>query len=154
MPPLSPSKARPVGLGTSDDGQLVLTAGSHDLVLENARFAFRSVIRIGVRPGENTSYTVPLPSGAVRVETTEGAEIWVEGERAGLAPLGDVAVPIGTREIVVKHPALGERRQSVEVSAGATALVSLALADATADPAPAATPRLAPLSMPPPPRTP
>ncbi len=141
-------------LGTSDDGQMVLTAGSHEIALVNERFKFRSVVRIGVRPGENTVYTVPLPSGSVQVETTPGAEVWVEGEHVGVAPLGELSVPIGTREIVVRHPDFGERAESVEVTTGQTARVTVVLARSESAPLTNAAPRLAPLSMAPASRNP
>jgi hypothetical protein len=139
-------------LGTTEDGQLVMTAGSHEVVLVNDRFRFRTVVQIGVEPGKNTAYTVALPSGSVQVDTTPGAEVWVEGERVGVAPLAEIAVPIGTREVTVRHPELGERSQSVEVAVGQTAHVSVLLA--RTDAPPVAAPRLAPLSMAPAPRTP
>jgi serine/threonine-protein kinase len=141
-------------IGTSDDGQMVLTAGSHDLALVNERFGFRSVVRIGVQPGENTAYTVPLPSGSLRVDTTAGAEVWVEGQHVGVAPIPEVPVQIGTREVVVKHPDLGERTESVEVTTGRTSSVTVVLPGRDGEPIPATVPRLAPLSMAPAPRTP
>jgi hypothetical protein len=39
-----------------------------------------------------------LPMGALVVTTEPGTEVWVEGERVGVAPLGAMAVPIGTRK--------------------------------------------------------
>jgi hypothetical protein len=141
-------------LGSTEDGQMVLTAGSHDIVLVNQRFRFRSVVRVGVQPGENTVYTVPLPSAPVRVETTPGAEIWIEGDRVGTAPLADLQVPIGTRVVVVRHPDFGERSESVEVTMGQTAHVNVLLSRSDAAPPPTPSPRLAPLSMPPARRTP
>ena len=46
--------------------------------------------------------------------------MWIEGERVGVAPVEATAVTIGTREVVVKDAAFGERRQSVEVKNGET----------------------------------
>jgi hypothetical protein len=57
-----------------------------------------------------------------------------------------VQVPIGTRDIVVKDPNGGERRQSVEVKYGQTTEVSLATQTGGGDGSNAA-PRLAPLSQ-------
>jgi hypothetical protein len=138
-------------VGSSDDGQLVLTAGNHTIALVNEHFGFRSTVRLNVKPGENTVYTVPLPSGVLQVDTAPGAEVFVEGERVGVSPLGEIPVPIGTREVLVRHPELGQRAESVEVTAGRTSRVTLTLASREANPAPP-TPRLAPLSMPAAPR--
>jgi hypothetical protein len=79
------------------------------------------------------------------VVTAPGAEVWVEGERVGVAPLEPIHVPIGTREIVVKGPGGTEKRQAVEVKLGETVEVSLTPQAVAAESSPA-TPRLAPLS--------
>jgi hypothetical protein len=87
----------------------------------------------------------------------------------GALPLAEVTVPIGTREIVFRHPLFGERRQVVEVGAGAAADVTVSFgaappaeaittapepaAPAPSGGAPAQPPRLAPLSAPRAPRS-
>ena len=57
-------------------------------------------------------------------------EVWVEGEHVGTLPLGDISVPLGTREVLVRHPQFGERRQTVEVTYGSPTQVSLMQQDA------------------------
>jgi hypothetical protein len=61
------------------------------------------------------------------VTTEPGSDVYVEGEPVGTAPLGPVPVPIGTREVLVRHPQFGERRQSVEVFYGEPASVTIVL---------------------------
>ena len=85
---------------------------------------------LDIRPTAVTAHTVSLPNGSLRVNTETGAEVWIEGERAGVAPLGIVPVPIGTREIVVRHPDLGERREAVEVRFGVVTEVNIARREA------------------------
>jgi hypothetical protein len=111
-------------IGTSDGGQIVLASGVHRLELVNRRFNYRDVVSVRVEPGGLTSHTVKLPYGSVRVETTPGAEIWIEGQRMGEAPLDDLAVPIGTREVIVRNSDRRERRQPVEVRVGEVAVVN------------------------------
>jgi hypothetical protein len=82
----------------------------------------------------------------VHVTATPGAEVWVEGERAGMAPLPALQVPIGTREIVVKDPNGGDTRRVVEVKYGETTEVTLGAPANDSDRSGAA-PRLAPLSQ-------
>jgi hypothetical protein len=97
-----------------------------------------------------STYTVNLPEGSLIVNTEPGAQIYVEGELKGVTPLGPIPVALGAREVLVKHPQLGERRQSVEIVAGKPVELSVVLDNAQAPKAP---PRLAPLSMPPERRT-
>jgi serine/threonine-protein kinase len=103
---------------------MVLASGVHRLELVNRRFNYRDLVSIRIEPGGLTSHSVALPYGSVRIETTPGAEIWIEGQRVGAAPLDDVAVPIGTREVVVRSADRRERRESVEVRVGDVALVN------------------------------
>jgi hypothetical protein len=133
-------------IGTTEDGQLLLPSGKHRMEFVSERFHYRSAMTMTVRPGLVQPYTVTLPSADVRITTTPGAEVFVEGERVGVAPLAPVQVPIGTREIVVRD-ATGESRQAVEVRYGETAEVSLTPQRAQGEGAPA-TPHLAPLSRP------
>ena len=65
------------------------------------------------------------------MNTDDGAEIWVEGERVGVAPMDAFSIPIGTREVVVRHPQLGERRVTVIVRAGRVNEVAVAFGTPT-----------------------
>jgi hypothetical protein len=130
-------------IGTSDDGQLLLTSGTHRIEIVNEHFHYRSSTTLTIRPGHVHPYNVVLPTAQIHVTTTPGAEVWVEGERVGVAPLEPIQVPIGTREIAVKD-ATGERRQVVEVKYGDALELSL-VPPAPIDGASPATPRLAPL---------
>jgi len=111
-------------IGASEGGEIVLSGGTHRIELVNRRFNYRDEVSLKIAPGELTSYSVSLPYGSVRIETTPGAEIWIEGERVGAAPLGDVPVAIGTREVVVRHADRRERRQPVEVRRGEVSVVA------------------------------
>jgi hypothetical protein len=135
-------------IGTTDEGQIMLPPGSYKLSLVNQRFGYRGQAAVDIRPGQVTAYTAPLPTGHVHLETAPGADVWVEGERVGTTPVGELAIPIGTREIVVRHAELGEGRATVEVKSDQPSEVTIALARRAAP----SMPRLAPLSAPPAPR--
>ena len=75
--------------------------------------------------------------GYVQVETVSGADIWIDGQHVGTAPLADVPVSVGTREVVVRHAERGERRYPVTVRQGEVAVVAARL-DAGVSPAAAA----------------
>jgi hypothetical protein len=129
----------------NDNGQLLVAPGLHTVTIENKRFNFRQEFPVTIKPGDTTPYTVMLPMGALRVTTEPGSEVWVEGERVGVAPLGPIAVPIGTREVLVKHPE-GESRQSVEIVYAKQAELTLK-APVTSGP-PAGVVRMPPLNGP------
>ncbi len=106
---------RPAGPTAAD--QLLLAPGVHSIVVESTRFKFRSEFTVDIKPGEVTAHTVMLPLGALVVRAEPGAEVWVEGELVGPAPVGTIAVAIGTRNVLVKSRN-AELRRSVEVVFG------------------------------------
>ncbi|HET9267140.1 MAG TPA: hypothetical protein VFO31_03210, partial [Vicinamibacterales bacterium] len=152
-------------IGTTDDGQLLVPAGAHKFELVSRRYGYRGDLTLSLQAGQIVTHTVSLPSGVLRVRGAAGTEVWVEGEHMGALPLGDVSVPIGTREVVFRHPQQGERRQMIEVGAATPAEVTATFGATPAAPAPEAAavpqpsapppaqtapqspPRLAPLSQ-------
>jgi PEGA domain len=53
--------------------------------------------------------------------------VWIDGEKAGETPLGNLPIAIGPHEIVFKHPELGEQRHAATVMAGTPARLSVDL---------------------------
>jgi hypothetical protein len=141
-------------LGSSDDGQVRIPAGPQRVEFVNKRLNYKGSVALDIQSGKTASHTVTLPSGRLKVTSAAGAEVWVEGEHVGTAPVGELAVPLGARDVVVRHPQLGERRQSVDVLFGSVTEASLTFDGASngLSPAAAAAARLAPLSMAPAPR--
>ena len=85
--------------------------------------------------------------GVLIVNTAPGAEVFVDGERVGSAPLAPIPAAVGAREVLVRHVDHGERRQSVDVTPGKPVELSVLFEGTTIGPRPQ--PKLAPLSMPP-----
>ena len=78
-----------------------------------------------MRAARATTYTVRLPNGLVQIHTEPGATVFIDGERIGETPLGPVSLTIGTRQVRVTHPELGEGREGIEVRHDRTADVSV-----------------------------
>ncbi len=135
-------------LGASDGGHILLAPGQHKVRLVNKQYGYREEVEFSIKPGEVSTHTVTLPEGSLHITTEPGAEIFVEGELMGVAPLAAFRVPIGAREVLVRHPDLGERRQSVDVVQGQPVELSVIFRETSPQPS-QAPPRLAPLSMPP-----
>jgi hypothetical protein len=112
-------------IGASGDGRIQLGAGRHTIDVVSERFNFRGALPLDIEPGRTATLTVPLPTAPVYVETTPGAEIWIDDQLAGSAPLETTDVPIGAHEVVVKHPEMGERRQSIDVKFGEATAVTV-----------------------------
>ena len=142
-----------VRVGSTDDGQIVVPAGRRRIELVNKRLNYRGEVNLDVASGQVTTHTATLPPGQLRIAGAAGGEVWVEGEHVGTLPLGDISVPLGTREVLVRHPLFGERRQTVEVTYGAPTQVSMLQQESAPGSPQDAASKLAPLSVAPAPRS-
>jgi hypothetical protein len=114
-------------VGSSRSARLFLPAGSHTLTAVNDTLGFRRSITADVKPGAPAKVTVSIPNGALSVNAQPWAEVILDGRSLGETPIGNYAVPIGTHELVLKHPQLGERRESVVIGVGRAARIGVDL---------------------------
>jgi hypothetical protein len=113
-------------VGTTEAPRIRLAAGRHDLTLVTSDnyFAERSVM---ITAGQTAAIQLDVPHGKLYVNVLPWAEVWLDGERVGETPIGNVSVPAGRHELLVKHPELGQQRRTVTVGAGASVRVGLDL---------------------------
>jgi hypothetical protein len=110
-------------LGTSDADRLMLASGRHDLQLVSDTMGYRSSRSITVMPGKVETIKVDLPNGTVSINATPWAEVWVDGQRVGETPIGNLSMPIGPHEVVFRHPQFGEKRHAISVTMQGTTRV-------------------------------
>jgi hypothetical protein len=91
----------------------------------NEGLGYRSTKAVDVAPGQVAIVRPDWPKGSMALNALPWAEVSIDGERVGETPLGSVSVPIGTHEIVFRHPDLGERRTTATVTTGAATRVSM-----------------------------
>ena len=111
-------------LGTSQSQRIMLGVGRHELDLSNDALGYRSSRVIQVQPGKVTPIAIDLPKGTLALNASPWAEVWVDGERVGETPIGNVPVSIGTHDVLFRHPELGEQRHAVTVTLTGPARVS------------------------------
>jgi len=104
-------------LGTSGTSRIMLAAGRHDIVLANRSLGFEETRKIEVTAGKTVSVRVEPPKVSVSVNARPWAEIVVDGNSAGQTPIANLLVSVGPHEMVFRHPQLGERKQTVLVTA-------------------------------------
>jgi len=104
-------------VGTSESARLMLPAGRHDVVLVNQPLGYQEARRIEVAPGKVTTLKVAPPKSVVSVNARPWADVTLDGASIGQTPIANLAVPIGSHEIVFRHPQLGERKQTLVVTA-------------------------------------
>ncbi len=103
-------------IGTTDADRIMLPAGRHDLQLVNETLGYNVARSVNVQPGKTASLTAELPNGTVNLNASPWAEVWIDGQRVGETPIGNLSVPIGPHEIVFRHPQLGEKRHAISVT--------------------------------------
>ena len=112
-------------VGGSGEGQITLSPGRHKVTFVNKQFNVREARTIDVQAGSIASHTLKLPTGSLTVDAPAGADILVDGERIGSAPIRGTSLSIGTREVVVRHPSFGELRKPIDVRHGEHVTVTL-----------------------------
>ena len=91
----------------------------------NSELQFRSLETVDVRAAGRVRVQPAVPQGTANVNATPWAEVWIDGERAGETPLGNLSLPIGTHQVVFEHPQLGEQTRTLIVTAAAPARLSV-----------------------------
>jgi hypothetical protein len=82
----------------------------------NTTLGYQTTHTVQISAGAVTRLRLDVPSGTLNINAVPWAEVSIDGKSLGLTPLGNLSVPVGTHEIVFKHPQLGERRQTAIVT--------------------------------------
>jgi hypothetical protein len=80
---------------------------------------------VTVPPGKVATIAADLPNGAVNLNASPWAEVWIDGQRVGETPIGNLSVPVGPHEVVFKHPQFGEKRHAIAVTLSAPVRLSV-----------------------------
>jgi serine/threonine protein kinase len=114
-------------LGTSQSDRLMLTAGKHEIEMINEAVGYRASRTVQVPAGKTTPIRLEWPKGNIAINALPWADVWIDGERIGETPIGNLSLPVGPHEIVFRHPDLGEQKYATTVSLRETARVSVDL---------------------------
>jgi hypothetical protein len=114
-------------LGTSQSDRLMVSAGRHDIEIVNETLGYRTARTIQVSPGKVTPIKIDFPKGTIALNAVPWAEVWVDGEKVGDTPIGNLSLTIGPHEIVFRHPDLGEQRHAATVTVNSPARLSVDL---------------------------
>jgi len=111
----------PIGSTTTP---LAVADGRHKLDFVNQALGFRVSLPVTVTGGQMTTVKVPIPNGRVSINAVPWAQVSIDGADVGQTPLANLALPIGSHEIVFSHPQFGERRQTIVVKVDGIARVT------------------------------
>lgn len=103
-------------VGTTETESTMLPQGTHELEFVNEGVGFRARRTVSIKPGATSSVKLDAPPGTMHINAVPWADVWIDGERIGETPIGNLQARIGSREVVFRHPELGERRTTVMVT--------------------------------------
>jgi hypothetical protein len=112
-------------VGSSRSERIMVAVGRHELEMVNESLGYRSTRTVDVGAGQVAIVKPDWPKGSMALNALPWAEVSIDGERVGETPIGSVTVPIGTHDVVFRHPELGERRTTATVTTGAPTRVSM-----------------------------
>jgi hypothetical protein len=112
-------------LGSSRTDRIMVAAGRHEIEFSNDALGYRSSQTIQVAPGQVAKVKPDWPQGTIAINATPWATVTLDGQDLGETPVGNTNVPIGTHEVVFRHPQLGEQRFTTTVTATTPARLSV-----------------------------
>ena len=105
----------------------MVSVGRHELDIVNEALGYRVRRTVNVSPGQVSALRLEWPQGTMSLNAQPWANVWIDGEPMGDTPIGNVSVPIGTHEVVFRHPELGEQVVPATVTLNGTARLSVDL---------------------------
>jgi hypothetical protein len=112
-------------VGTTSMERIMLPSGAHRFELVNAPLEFRTTTSVQVMAGSTATANIAVPNGVLSVNALPWAEVEIDGKSVGTTPLANISLPIGSHNIVWRHPQLGERQRTVTVTATAPVRVGV-----------------------------
>jgi hypothetical protein len=107
-------------LGITSADRLMLPAGHHELQLSSESLGVQTTLPIDIPASKTIIASVSLPMGSLSLNALPWANVLLDGQPlTGSTPFANIEVTLGTHEIVWRHPQLGERKQTVVVTAKA-----------------------------------
>ena len=114
-------------IGTSQSDRLMVSAGKHDIEIVNDLVGYRATRTVQVAAGKVTPIKIEFPKGNIALNAVPWAEVWVDGEKVGETPIGNLSLSLGPHEVVFRHPELGEQRHAALVTLKTPARLSVDL---------------------------
>ena len=112
-------------VGTSQSDRIMVTAGRHEYDIVNDGLGYHARRAVTVAPGKVTAIKLDWPTGSMALNAQPWADVYINGQRVGETPIGNITVPIGTHEVTFRHPQLGEQVVRATVTAATPARVSV-----------------------------
>jgi hypothetical protein len=114
-------------VGTTEADTIMLPVGQQEVELVSEAIGLRTRRTVNVQAGRTTNLKIDPPRVAVNVNAIPWAEVWVDNQRVGETPIGNLQQTVGSHEFIFRHPELGERRMVVMITMKEPARISMDL---------------------------
>jgi len=108
-------------IGNSDEGRLKIAPGHHEVELSNTAAGYREATTIQVVAGQQTVLRPDLPQSTIDLASTPSAKVLIDGQDVGETPLSQIALTIGSHDILFRHPDFGDRHVTTFIKVGTPA---------------------------------
>jgi serine/threonine protein kinase len=112
-------------IGNNLTDRIMVPAGRHDIEVVNEAVGYRQTRSLQVTAGKVAAVKLEMPQGTISVNAQPWAEVWIDGERVGETPIGNLSVAIGTHSVLFRHPELGEQHHTALVTMKGPARLSV-----------------------------
>lgn len=112
-------------VGVSSTPRIMLTAGRHQVTFSNQALDYIQTATVTINPGRRTTFVVDPPTVTLNVNARPWADVSIDNAEAGQTPIANLPVTLGSHQVVFRHPQLGERRQTIVVTASGPNRVSM-----------------------------
>ena len=92
----------------------MVPAGTHQLEIVNEAIGYRNTRTVQVAAGKVSAINIEFPKGTIALNAVPWADVWIDGEKVGETPIGNLPVTIGAHEIIFRHPDFGEQRHVID----------------------------------------
>lgn len=106
-------------LGTTAKGPVMVPPGRHTFDFQNQAVGLKMRQFVDAPAGQTITVPLDLPTGMINLSADQPADVYVDGEKVGQTPLVSFQVPLGSHEVVFRHPKYGEVRYTVAVTLAA-----------------------------------
>jgi len=106
------------GKGLQLDGghRVLLKPGVHTIRIDSRELDFSLTRQVEIEPGGTARVAVEVPTSTLTVTGSNGAEVFVDGAKAGEIPLVEYKVKLGTRDVMVVDKSGVARNRTVTVT--------------------------------------
>jgi len=102
--------------GTTGSAPVMVPPGRHHFEFVNQALGLKLRQYVDAAPGQLAMVPLELPIGMMNLYSDQTAEVYVDGQKVGETPLPSLPVPLGSHEVVFRHPKYGDVRYTVSVT--------------------------------------